>query len=520
HTLLYALDVNSGRLVGSDIVSGSRCEGAEIVGRYAYVAFPGTLRVYDLENGFQWLTSIDIEGRWIFLGTYLYIERPNEPDRLFDMTTAQEVTWSAPYNAIHRVMFPDHLIGEAFYLMGEDIRGSVLYDLRSGEIVGRIPQQMDTIAWDPENLLVFYTERSGLVADGTLKIYDPVQGTTVGTVVLDSSEAHQVAMELRWRLPSRLSLSGSRLRTTVPIAADLDGQYTLVGAQATYRITTDGRITCQIPLVKALTEPEAAADTDLFRNGQRLGRLAEGTCTVAWETDLPEYYHFGERFQCTPDKMAFVLGSGHAYEGGDILFWHDLDTGALTNYTQFPGYEIALLAADPLVLALRRNDVGHDEAAWMVAAYDPVSLPRTVPELAVVVGLTALDTRWGQGCGNDLSAYQGEHHYAGTDVPVSVKVPRLFSDLLIGTPITLTVSGGQLWTDRFTIDERNALRGFETVWRLPDEPGEYTLIAEIDGKATTIDIAVESFELLYVNPRHPCGGTDNPYRLYLGNFLD
>lgn len=525
HTLLYALDVHSGRLVGIDTVSGSRCEGAEIVGRYAYAAFKDTLRVYDLENGFQWLTSIDIESRWIFLGTYLYIERDNEPDRLFDMTTAQEVAWPLPDDdAIYGVMFPDHLIGDAFALTGGTQSNPVLYSLRSGAVVGRLPHSLHPIAWDPENLLVFYTERSGLVADGTLRIYDPVQGTTVGTVVLDSSEAHQVVMELRGRLPSRFSLSGSRLRTTVPIAADPDGQYTLVGALATYRITTDGRITCQIPSVEALAEPEAA-DADLFRNGQRLGRLAEGTCTVAWEADLPEHYHFGERFQCASDKMAFVLGSGHAYEGGDILFWHDMDTGALANYTQFPGYEIALLAADPLVLALRRTDISHDEAPWAVAAYDPASLPRTAPELAVTVGTTLLlesdakSRSSGTGpCANDLSAFQGEHHYASSDVSVSVKVPALFSDLLIGTPITLTVSGGRLETDRFTIDERNTLSGFETVWRLPDEPGDYTLSVEIDGKATAIDIAVESFEPLYVNPRHCL--TDNPYRLYLGDFLD
>jgi hypothetical protein len=396
HTYAYALNIDNGTLVGSAEISG-RCTLVDISTRYAFIDAGDGMRIYDLTKGFAYvLTRHDLHIS--SFGKYFYVEDPVWPDFLIDKDTLAHETVahalglnSLPEDGVYDLLYPDCLIGDPHSLEGTDSEGgrAAVYSLGQHTVIGHLPNTLlsGVRAWDPQRRLVFATSSQ----NDKLLAYSLDANSVIAETTVAKTEGRALGQSLE---KSGLEINyshGDRLHVIPDIQPIASGSYLVNGRDGWYALNASGEAHLMKSGVQAVGPHDASV---LAYSSKRKTLESDGPDgVVVWSRDLPGFFgtHPTGPFQ-TVGSIAWVNSCSGLAGHGDLVSQWGYDGSVLTT-TEFAGFEVAILSADPFIMALRDREQGQD-GTWMIGRGDASHMPMNlVADLRVGYSPTDIHAR-------------------------------------------------------------------------------------------------------------------------------
>jgi hypothetical protein len=389
HTIIYAINLETGSMINKYSMPGSY-SGIEIAGKYAYVGvFSGEgLRIYNLEDKFSFVRTIETKKpgyNFKHLGSLLYVENPEELNFLIDMITLSKVNTLAEIDpspsSVYYILYPDHLIWKPVKFTEDIPRAPGILNLKNGKIIGIAPYSDYPFAWDPTNgflFLINYSTKHESFRDKL--IFFNIKTGKVVAMVDELTKSEINAISRYTPSPSKIGGYSKKLISVItPIKPNKYGYYTFIGNKYSYLIDKLGNIISIIP-GKIFHEEEKYVFVKEKNNLLKAFSPKDGS--FLWEQTLPHIQLQVGPFFAT-ERIFGLIKSGGRKDREDVLYQCDYNNGAIVNYTQFKGYDIRILSANPLILAFRDRYLKNEEAVWSLVQYDPLKLPQSSPELAI-----------------------------------------------------------------------------------------------------------------------------------------
>ena len=386
HTIIYAINLDTGSMINKDSIPES-CSGIEIAGNYAYVSVSNGLRIYNLEDEFSFIRTIETKEpgyNFYHLGNLLYVENPEEPNILIDMITLSKVNTLKGVDlspgAVYYLLYPDYLIGQPVEFSIDVPRGPGILNLKNGKIIGVAPYSAP-FAWDPTNGFLFLENYSTKYANYRDKLIFFDIKTGKAMIIIDKLKKGEIKGVSRYMpSPSQIGGYSKNFHCVLPqIKPNKYGYYTFIGNEWSYLIDKLGNIISTIP-GKIFHEEEEYVFIKEKNNLLKAFFAKDGS--FLWEQTLPRIQLQAGPF-FAPERIFGLIKSGGRKDREDVIYQCDYKNGAIVNYTQFEGYDVRVISISPLILALRDRYLRNEEAIWSLAQYDPLKLPQSSIELAI-----------------------------------------------------------------------------------------------------------------------------------------
>jgi PKD repeat protein len=403
-TYFYAIDIASGKLIGESKIAG-RCSAIEVGEKYVFVWIKDGINVYDLQNKMANVRTLP--GRGVNnLGSYFLVEDRAAADYLVDKTTLQKIDLNTALGAnkvtddsVFELLYPDCLIGDPEAFKSDQRSQPAVYSLKDKRFIGRIPSLYlsGIFAWDSKNKLVFCRDQD------KIQIYDLSKDKIVSELSFTNSEAYSIDADTKNALPYYLG-TGNRLNVVRDFPVSSGGYYFLNGKENAYLLNSSGGMAGKIEGSRVIGEYQ---NKIFYEKAKSLGANKDSR-TNQWLKVKPDEPITGKGPYFTESSIAWLCDVS-TYN--DVIYQWKYDDGSFLNYTEFSGYDVKVLASNPLILAMR-SDSGGLDAQWQIYCYHPSSLPfNVVPEISIV--------------------YSPKSPYAGDSVSFSSSVKNLPSDVTI-----------------------------------------------------------------------------------------
>jgi PKD repeat protein len=374
---LYALDVTSGKLIGDVQITGS-CYDIDICDHYAYLWVDGGIRVHDVNNQFKWIQTIDDkDDEWISnFGDYLYIESRQTADYLIDKKTLKRIDLAiANDDLVYELLYPDCIICESDALGGAYRENPAIYNVRTRKIIGYLPSAYlsKIYAWDPANHLFFCQQND------RVQLYDFSKENVVAELKFTKSDVYAIGADMHQQ-PEFYAGVGDRLHVLPALHQDSHGYYPLNARDMAYLIDSKGAIKCQQDGARMIGEKQGYS---FFSSHDALGAVGDGMRTL-WNNVKPDEPFNMQGPYFARRAIAWLSQCSGRKGHGDGIYQWSFETGTFSNYTEFIGWELEILAADPFIVA-QRNHADGVNAKWRIYRYDTEKLPFLyVPEIKIM----------------------------------------------------------------------------------------------------------------------------------------
>ena len=380
HTYVYVLEIASGTIVATTEIPG-RVAAVDIGKRYVFIWAEDGIRVYDPNQGFAYLQTLDDQFVSNF-GSYFYVEDRTRPDYLVDKNTLQPVTLQAAFQTdrvtdehVYGLLYPDCVVGSSYAFEGDSGGRTTVYSLAehavTGHLSGDIGVKDQVVAWDPQRLLLFGVSGSGIssVRD-KLFVYSLTREAVVARSGIEAGDS--VGENLRKGGSGPYAGNGDRIDVIPDIRPTLNGWYVINGTERWYGVEPSGAI----HNLQSGSEIVGQHGGDVLAYNSGNGALESGAVdgSISWTNPLPAFFGtHPDGPYAAPSSIAWVNSCSGLKGHGDVVAQWGYD-GSSLNYTEFTGYEVEILSADPFILAMRERSQGAT-GAWVIGGGDASQLP-------------------------------------------------------------------------------------------------------------------------------------------------
>ncbi|GEM_PF-2710429 len=366
-TDVYALNTSDGEKLGDTQIPG-RCYRADISGNCAYVWVDGGINVYDLSKDFTLMKSIKYRsGEFTSnFGDYFYVEERAADDYVIDKINLEKVDLRTSFpnyrdDSIYGLLYPNCLIGSPDVFQASGGKLSVVYSLKDKKILGYGigDNKYRILAWDPSNDLIFYYR------DDQIVTYNFKKEKILETMKLTKEIVYSIVADFNSKNGSHQD-SGDRLGVVADISRDSNGCYYFNAEGKSYIVDSAGKLKNVL--------------RDSYLTGGAQGRvfLRKDDALGLLKNDLSPQWLSRKPTEPSPVSGPYFTKSSvvwlcETYQGDGLYQW-SYETGSYSNYTEFSGYDVEILSADPTILALRSKDSGNS-SKWKLVCCDPGKLP-------------------------------------------------------------------------------------------------------------------------------------------------